>query len=242
MLSTLVVRWKRRVLLREWVKYRAFVLQAIDAGGIPVEREQAYLALQTRIVAGLEFVMARQRGIPEAEARQATDEIRTLLGLHRSLKVNAADRASAWEAFEKAWHRHFLFLSRLRGAPVDVGEKAPAAYVHPRRDAAPSGFARRRLVPRLHLRRWLRYLVQMGLLALAIYIVASAIGFGMTEGRFTLVQPGSFAQVVTNFMTAVNHVWAGSFGPLAASVGTLTSLLLAGLFVVLVGYWLFVRG
>jgi hypothetical protein len=243
--SSLVVRWKRWELQREWVKYRAFVLQAIDAGGVPEGAERVYLAQQARIVAGLEFVAARVNGVPEAEARQAMDEIRQLLQRHRCLKLNAVNRTAAWEDFDKSWHRSFLFISRLRGAPIKAASRAPrAAFPVAKGEAVPTGFTRRRLhMPRPHFRRWLRYLVQAALLVFVIYVVAYSIGFRVADGHLVLPQtPSSFAQVFNNFMAAVNQVWAGAFGPLAASIGTLTTLLLAGLLFLLVGYWLFVRG
>jgi hypothetical protein len=241
MLEALVTRRTLERLSRSWVEYQAAVPAAARAGGVPAAGEKEFFDLQARIAADLERVTSRMSAaVGEASMREAL-AIHDFLKRQHLVQAGEGGSTSDREAFEREWHAHYIFLGQLKGASPAAPARAAGP---PQRPGAPvpTGFERGWLPARHDPRRWLRFVIQLGALGLLVYVLGSGLGIRMArDGRFSFENPGSLGNVVHDGLAAFNNLWVGFFGTLAGSYGTAGTLVLLGLLVAIVGYWVFRR-
>jgi hypothetical protein len=234
MFESMVTRWRLQGLIRRWIEYRAAVLDMVQAAQVPPAKEAALYELQARIASDLQLVAARLGG----DSRPEFSEIGALLKQHHSLGGGEARGAFQREEFERAWHSAFIFLGQLKGMPAQKGRSRPGQ----RPAAVPTGLERRWLPRGLGLRLWLRFVINLGVLILLLYIIGAGLGIKMApDGRFSYVSPGSLGNVVQGSLGAFNGLWVGFFGTLATAYGVLATVLLLAALVAVVGYWVYRR-
>lgn len=244
MFNRLRARSTLQRLCRNWMEYRGVVREAVRRGTSDDAQEERFLLLEAEI-AGLTQTLAEQLPGATDELRRELAAVTGFLKHHRSLGVVGVLEPAEREAFEDAWHEHYIFLSQLRGA------RLRGAATRPRPSApapVPTGFSRH---PRWQNRRGsrgarlLRFAIQAGLFVLAIHLAGRALGLRWSAaGQFALQTPDSLNTALGNVTGAVTALWAGLISPLQPvldSYGSLTGGMMLGALALALLYWVFVR-
>ncbi len=238
MLQSLRAKLRLRALRRLWVRYHDVAIAAFDSDTVTAGQERAFLALKAKIAARLQFLPETvSRGL-DAEVRREVDAITDLLKRHRSLASGNDGTPWTREEFDRLWHGHYIFLSKLKGTPLG----GPATPKPKRGDVAPSGLGKRWVQPRRG-RRVFRIVLRIAVVVLVAFIVGSALGVQLDGvGRLALDVPDSYRQALDNVTGAASGVWLGFVGPLVSTYGMVVTVFLLGILVLLSGYWVFLRG
>ena len=241
------LRHTRRVdrILRGWTEYRSMVLTRLGTDDLRPEEERRFLAQKGRLAEQIASLSQEISGNHSHEIQIGQREIAEFLNRYTTLHCDEPLQAPEREAFEQEWHRHFLYLNRVRGlkpqrrssrAPeVKVAMSPPAASYGPRQ----AGFG-----------RWLAVLLlRLGILAVVVYAVVRIVPWGKVESeaeRTTSARAGGWvASAWSNAKDVARDLGSNSikdfFDPVIQKYGAETTAILAGLLLLAIGYWLFIR-
>ncbi len=239
MFDTWRSKWRLRALTECWLRYRELVIQSLKSEYSTPEQENDFLRLKARLAAKLQSLEESLPASAGEESSREIAQITDLLKRHTSPRFKGSGEPWDLEEFDRNWHEHFIFLSKLKGMRL-VEERARPK----RRGAAvPTGIEKRWLPSSLSLRRPIRFALHAALVVLIIYLLGSALGVRTGEGgRFIVDNPGSFGNAVQNVLNALASLWSGIFGPIAATYGVLGTVMLLAVFLLAVGYWVHLRG
>jgi len=229
-------------LIRMWIAYRDMVQRFEGAKGVTDDHEKRFLKLKARIAALLPILEGRAPGSMAREAQRRAMLMTDLLNRHRSLRRDEPPTDAEREEFTKTWHEHYIFLNQLKGIPV-VHEK-PVKPRPPKE--APSGLPTRK-VGRPTTGGWfLRFVLRVGVIAVAIWVVAKALGFSWGgESGFAFDRPASLTMLGDNFLKTLQSLGGGIIGfmqPVVTSYGLESTIALVGVLLIALGYLVFIRG
>jgi len=231
-----------RKLVRFWIGYRDMVQRFEGAKGVTDSHEKRFLRLKARIAGLLPVLESRAPASMAREAQRRTMLMTDLLNRHRSLRREEAPNEKEREEFSKTWHEHYIFLNQLKGVPV-VREKSDAPK---RPKETPTGIPGRRIRRSSPVLRFLGFVLRVGVVGVAIYLLGRAFGFHWGEARGLQVDaPTSVSGVGANVWHALQSVWAGLVSFLQPVIGTYgleATIALVGILLIALGYWFFIRG
>lgn len=241
MFGTLSSRWKLHQLIQSWRKFHDMVVQDEGVQGITKEKEEVFLGLKGRIARQLPMLADGLPTAVVAEVQRHQTLMTDLINRHRTLRREAPPSAKERDDFEHAWHSHFIFLNKMKGLPRQKKEKVARAR---HTSAAPSGMPAKR-VDRTRMGAWVfRFLVQLAILILILYLVARTFGMRWDGGRFVTTFPTTLNNVGQNLWEAVRSIWTGFAGwlsPVSATYGTEVTIGLVGILLITLAYWVFIR-
>lgn len=242
MLEPFIANWKLRDLIRKWTTFHQVVMASRGAADVAPEQERRFLDLKASIAGRLPVLTT---AVPLSLAPEALEEARQMtemLNRFRTLKTEAPPAAGEKAEFDRLWHRHFIFLNKLKGAPL---AHKPFRVVG-RTGATPTGMPRHRIhrsIPGAHL---LGFVVRAGIVFLFIYVLGRAFGLRWEPGgRLGAEVPANAPALGSNVGGALASVWGGVIhfmDPVVAAYGPVITLVFVGIVLLGIGYWVFVRG
>lgn len=242
MLEPYIAKWKLRDLIRIWTEFHQVVMAGRGATDVAPERESRFLDLKARIAGRLSMLTT---AVPSSMAQEAQEEVRQvteMLNHFRSLKTESPPAPGEKAEFERLWHRHFIFLNKLKGVPL--GHK-PSRVVG-RTGAAPTGMPRHSVHRSIPVARLLGFLVRAGIVCLVIYLLGRAFGLRWQPGGHLGADiPADAPALGRNIGGAIGSLWGGALhfmNPVVAAYGPIITLVFVGILLLGVGYWVFIRG
>lgn len=239
MLSTIVQRWKLKKLIADWCRFRDLVLKALSGQGVESADEQQFLAIKASIASQLSVMLAPKAPSLQYESARQSTMMTDLLNRYRTLLIDPPSTPNEREEFEQAWHQHFIFLNKLKGAPAAAGRPAQA-----RPGRVPSGIPIHRQYRRRATFGIFGALLRLGVVAIFLYLLGRAAGLGVEAGRIVASPPTSAAGVGRNVIAGLHSVWQGVthiMDPVALAYGPTAAIALVGCLLLGVGYLVFVR-
>jgi hypothetical protein len=234
--------WRLRELIRSWVEFREIVLKSLGANDVSSEQEERFLRVKARVASRLPSLSISEFGSLGGESQREVGLMTDLLNRYRTLKLEAPPGQREREEFDRSWHQHFIFLNKMRGAP-----RTPER-VHSRRAgvAAPTGMPRHRIRRRVPGAGLLGFVVKLGIFAAVIYLLGRAFGIRWDEGgRFVAEKPQTLGAAGQNVVGGLHSIWGGVvniFDPVVMAYGPAVTIVLGVVFLLAVGYWVFIRG
>jgi len=241
MLEAYRAQARLRQLLRCWVEYRDLVISALSSREVSPEREAHFMELKARIA---EMLPGLANSIPAAHAQEGvrhTGQMTELLNRFRSLKIETVSAQREREEFDREWHENFIYLNKLRGMALGKSQTHGAA----RRAKILTGLPRQRLRRPSAVARFVGFLVQLGAVVLVLYLAARALGVHRVDGRWVAGWTGGIAGVWQNLEAGLQSIWsraAGLVDPLLMTYGPTLTIVLVGVLLLGIGYWVFIRG
>jgi hypothetical protein len=242
MLATRKVRGKLSKLINDWQVFRDAVLRPNMSSVITAQDEQDFLKLKARIAAQLPMLDETAPRSLVQETREASQLMTSLLNRYEKLDVEELSSEEEKEKFEHWWHQSFVFLNKLKGADL----AAPKQPTKKKTTPAPTGLSDKRARRRIPGAWFFRFAVRLGLVVLAIYILGRAFGFRWEQdsGRFVTNPPsslGDFGGGIVGALRTVSDKFLSFFDPVVSSYGLEVTIFLAGVLLLALGYWIFVR-
>lgn len=234
--------WALRGITQDWVSFREWMIRKLGSADVTPADEEDFLRLKGRIAARIPAIEASVFHGLARDAQTEFAEMADLLNRYRSLHTATPISAQEREEVDQEWHRHFLFLSSLRGqrrAPRpesatwgDMGGLGAWGHARSRRPKRFHGFG--------------GTLVRLSVAAAVLYAFARVVGVRKGEtGTLVFQPPSSFQSVVTNFVDASKSV-GGAIGnglsPVIAAYGIEVTVVLVGVLVLGLGYLTLARG
>lgn len=244
MFASYRARMRLRKLTTNWVEYRNLVVETLQAGKSTPKQEKRFLALKARIAAALPLI---EQTVPKALSEETAQElalVTKLLNATESLKSGLPSDERDLQDFERYWHERYMFLNKLRGTPLPKEEKKRTKKKV--KAPVPTGIPIRRkprTLPRFSLIGFaMRFLV----FAAVVYVLGRAIGVRLNAGRQLVFEaPTTMSEFGQNLMLGLNSLWQGAtqvMDPVIAAYGMIAGLVMVGVLLLGIGYWVFVRG
>ncbi len=237
-------QYKRRLdkLIDQWVAYRNHVLTRMGASDVSPLEERRFLELKGKIAESLAGVAA---GVPVGGNHDLGGHQRSMgdfLNRYTSLQAHDPPGEREREEFEREWHRHFLFLHRLKGLQPPR-PSAAQAKLRPVTPAPPMGSRRRGGGG------WfLRFAVRVVFLAAVVLVVVAFVPWDRLTGgrRFS---SGSLGGAAGDVWSATRDAvggfqvptLGGIFQPVVSRYGPELTTIMVGVLLVALGYWIFIR-
>jgi hypothetical protein len=241
------LRHRRRVdrMIRDWTEYRSMVLDRLGTDDLRPEEEGRFLSLKGRLAERAAGLGQEMTGQHAHEITIGQREIVEFLNRHTTLHCDEPLLAPAREAFERDWHRHFLYLNRVRGLRPQrkprprehrpAAASPPASTYRPR----PEGFG-----------RWLAVLLlRLGVLAVVVYAAVRLVPWGAVKAqaeRTDSARAGGWVASGWQGAKGVARDLGSSslrdfFAPVVDRYGPELTAIMSGVLLLAVGYWLFIR-
>jgi hypothetical protein len=242
MLGSYLDWWRLRGLIRSWVEFREIVLNHLGAREVTAEQEGRFMRVKARIASRLPLLSASALGPLAGEAQKQVGLMTDLLNRYRTLKLEAPPGQREREEFDRIWHQHFIFLNKMKGVPR-VQER-----VHTMRagSGVPTGMPRHKLRRRMPGAGLLGFVVKLGIFAAVIYLLGRAFGIRWDEGgRFVAEKPQTLGGAGQNVVGGLHSIWGGFahlFDPVVLAYGPVFTIVLVVVFLLAIGYWVFIRG
>jgi len=228
-------------LLRSWQEYRRLVNASLDADQISPRQEENFLALQARIASQMQSLAESVPSAAEAETRRHTESMTQLLQGQLSLRPTAGEPPRDKEKFQREWQEHFLYLNKLKS--MHLG-KRPQRALDPS-VLVPTGFPGSRSPRGFALRKLRRFVTVTLLLILLAALAAWAFGVRWdSSSKLVIRDEAPLGQALSEVLSTVSSWWVGVtnfFAPVMASYGSVVSIVLFGVLLLSVGYWVFVH-
>ncbi|MDM7915954.1 MAG: hypothetical protein QUU85_11930 [Candidatus Eisenbacteria bacterium] len=241
--TTVLARRQLNDLIERWVEYREMIERYKGKPEATEEQERALLALEARIASRLPLLLKSVPSEVAQEARSQMGGMRELLTRHRTLRT-AEVPANVREMFLRSWHVHYLFLNQLKGLPLGGG-KSGNLTPPPRSTPGPLSGLPRHLGGGGWLPVLFSWIVRLGILALIVFVIVRVLGVHRGEdGRLALQQAGEGGDYTERLRTAVQSLWGGATGwlqPVTATYGLVVTLILVGILLTSLIYFVFVR-
>jgi hypothetical protein len=242
MLESIRCWWTFRGITHDWVSFREWTIQKLGSAEVTPADEEDFLRLKGRIAARIPRLEASIADAYAQDAREQFAEMKSLLNRYRTLRAATPLSAQDREEVDQEWHRHFLFLSSLKGAvraprreSLRSGGIADAGY------AWNAGPRRRRRVGGSF-----ALCVRLMVVAIVLYALARVIGLRKGEaGSLVFQPPSSFQGVVSNLVDAsksVGGMIGNGLSPVIAAYGVEVTVVLVGVLVLGIGYLTLARG
>ncbi len=240
-------RYKHRLnrLIDQWIRYRSMVTGRLGNPDVTPEEDQDFLNLKGKIAEDLTGL--GNRATAAQVAGDGVGHQRSLVELlNRFTTLTGGDPLPerAREDFEREWHRHFLYLHRLKGVKTPAGASLAKPRLRPV-TAAPAASYRAR-----GFAGWFaRTVVRLAFLVVAVWLVVVVVPWN----RITGGSPGVSGHQVGGFMRDAWHTGRGAvagahvptlggiFDPVVQRYGPEATVIMLGILLVAVGYWIFVR-
>jgi hypothetical protein len=228
-------------LIRCWIAYRDMIQRFEGAQGVTEDHESRFLRLKAKIAGLLPILESRAPGSLARETQRRVVLMTELLNRHRTLRREEPPTESEQEEFQRGWHEHYIFLNQLKGVPVVREPKAS-----PRRPGeAPTGMPARKLRRGTPGGWFLRFVLRVAVLAVAIYVIGRAFGFRWgVGGGLEFERPRTISGLGTNLWQAIQSFGSGIIDfmqPVVYSYGLESTIALVGVLLIALGYMFFIR-
>lgn len=243
MLAARKIRGKLNRLIDDWQFFRDMVLRPNMPGEITPMDEQDFLKLKARVAAQLPML---HDAAPRSMAQESNENLQLMTDLlkrYEKLDVEELKVEEEKEKFEQWWHQSYVFLNKLKGADL-AADRQPAKK---RPAAVPTGLRNGTATRRQVRGAWLlRFVVRLGLVVLAIYILGRAFGFRWEarSDRFVTDPPsslGDFGSAIVGALRTILDKFLNLFDPVVSAYGLEVTIFLVGVLLLALAYWFFVR-
>ncbi len=228
-------------LLRSWREYRRLVSDSLDAEGISPRQEEKFLALKARIASQLQSMAEIVPSAADSEIRRHAEGMTRLLQSQLSLQPGAGGPPWDKEKFQREWQEHFLYLNKVKS--MHLGRR-PQRALDPS-VLVPTGFPGSRSPQSFALGKLRRFVTRTLLLILLATLAAWAFGVRWdSSGKLVIRDDAPLGQPLSVVLSTVSGWWISAtsfFAPVLASYGSVVSIVLFGVLLLSLGYWVFVH-
>lgn len=235
-------RAKKRIqkLIQSWQEYRQVVTAAHAGDRNAAGDEERFLQLKADIASQLQSLTAV---LPPNAAVEANSHFAGITRLFQNqLTLQSSADGPEWnqEQFDRTWQDHYLYLNKLKSMRLERQKPRVDPKV-----AVPTGFPGMNR-PRRRTWRKLPRLVVSGLIFMAL-IALIAWGFGVRwEGgaRFVVTNQAPLGHFMDGLLVSLNTWWGhleSLFAPVVLAYGSVVSIVLVGVFLLSLGYWVFIH-
>jgi hypothetical protein len=242
MLQAYKSKRKLQNLIDDWGKLRDVVLRAEGVPSVLPSEERRFLELKGGIAARLTMLDGAPRSLSQ-EAQNISQLMTGLLNRYERLDSDHLKSEQERAKFESFWHQCFVFLSKLKG--VDLADASPARSAKAP-IPAPAGVPRRRIGRSIPGAWAFRFVLRVAVIAVAVYLLGRAFGLRWSEeaGGFMASPPSSFRDVGRVLAEVGGSLWraaAGFLSPVVGTYGPEATIVMVGVLLLGIGYWIFVR-